>query len=100
MIRLVKKRSRIISAESVQIKEDQINLSVGSHVYHMMIKVVRSDLRSITGIRARSMDPFVNAVDRDGIVNSVKFISPISQTGVKIAHRIFLSPTVRLLGLG
>ena len=78
----------------MQIKEDQINLSVGSHAYHMVIKVVRSDLRPITGIRARSMDPFVNAVDRDGIVNSVKFISLISQTGIKIAHRVFLLPTV------
>ena len=84
----------------MQIKEDQINLSVGSHVYHMMIKVVHSDLCPITGIRARSMDPFVSTVDRDGIVNSVKFISLISQTGIKIAHRVFLSPTVRLLRLG
>ena len=84
----------------MQIKEDQINLSIGSYAYHMMIKVVHSDLHPITGIRARSMDPFVNAVDRDGIVNSVKFISPISQTGIKITHRVFLSPTVRLLRLG
>ena len=100
MIRLVKKRSRIISAESVRIKKDQINLSVGSRAYHMMIKVVDSDLCPITGIRARSVDPFVNAVDQDGIVNSVKFISLISQTGIKIAHRVFLLPTVRLLRLG
>ena len=41
-------------------------------MYHMMLKVVRLDLRSITGIRAKSVGPFVNAVDRSGIVNSVK----------------------------
>ena len=47
----------------MQIKEDQINLSVGSRMYHMMVKVVRSDLHSISGIRAESVGPFVNAVD-------------------------------------
>ena len=67
----------------MQIKEDQINLSVGSRVYHMMLKVVHSDLRSITRIRAESVGPFVNAVDRSGIVNGVKVISPISQTGIR-----------------
>ena len=52
-------------------------------MYHMMLKVVCSDLRSITGIRAESVGPFVNAVDWSGIVNSVKVISPISQTGIR-----------------
>ena len=49
----------------------------------MMLKVVHLDLRSITGIRAESVGPFVNAVDQSGIINSVKVISPISQTGIR-----------------
>ena len=57
---------------------DQITLSMWSHADYMILSGVHLDLHPVTGIRARSMDLFVIAVDLGW--DSSKIISLIAQS--------------------
>ena len=57
---------------------DQITLSMWSRADYMILSGVHLDLRPVTGIRARSMDPFVIAVDPGW--DSSEIISLVAQS--------------------